>query len=106
MRIQNLYRARAKRFSTTAQGTQPNVADQGKAEGGRFFVRRYASAATTPRSQEFGAETVFWDPLLISDSNGRATIRFGIPAAGVYRLRVNGHLNGRLGSAEWKVSAQ
>jgi hypothetical protein len=44
-------------------------------------------------------ETVFWGPLLIADENGRAQVQFSLPdVEATYRVLVNGHLAGRLGS--------
>jgi hypothetical protein len=44
-------------------------------------------------------ETVVWEPLLLTDAQGRATIQFTLPnATTTYRVLVDGHASGRIGS--------
>ncbi|MCU0871867.1 MAG: hypothetical protein MUE50_05935, partial [Pirellulaceae bacterium] len=44
-------------------------------------------------------ETVCWEPLLLTDSQGRATLEFRLPStATTYRVLVDGHAQGRIGS--------
>jgi len=113
MKLQSFNRKPPARLSAlgVAKGTLPRVEDLREDlredTGGQFFVRRYAFVAPS-RTEELShsPETVYWDPLLITDADGRASIHFGLPAIGVYRLRVDAHLGGRLGSAEVKIHSQ
>lgn len=44
--------------------------------------------------------TVYWQPLLLTDAAGQATVRFSIPAAGPpLHIRVEADANGRAGFA-------
>ncbi|MEM1069379.1 MAG: alpha-2-macroglobulin family protein, partial [Planctomycetota bacterium] len=73
----------------------------------RFPVRQYAhqyQASTTDDRTDF-TETLYWQPLLITDSEGRATIRFDLSdSVSSFRVRVDGHsADGRIGSGLGKV---
>jgi hypothetical protein len=70
---------------------------------GPLVVREYAHARPelnddTPRT-DF-TETLVWQPVLVTPSNGRATIRFSLSdEVNAYRILVAGHsLDGRIGS--------
>jgi uncharacterized protein YfaS (alpha-2-macroglobulin family) len=42
---------------------------------------------------------VCWEPLLLTDAQGRATLQFRLPdTATTYRVLVDGHAQGRIGS--------
>ena len=75
-----------------------------------FLVRRYAH-------QQFGnresgkdkkaadySETLYWNPLLITDANGRAEIVFDLSdAVTTYRILVDGHQDGRITSSSSEI---
>lgn len=64
----------------------------------RQYARQSRSAmrAATDAAPQ---ETVCWEPLLLSDAQGQATIQFRVPeAAATYRVLVDGHAQGRIGS--------
>jgi hypothetical protein len=44
-------------------------------------------------------DTVCWEPLVLTDAQGRATLQFRLPdTATTYRMLVDGHAQGRIGS--------
>jgi hypothetical protein len=52
-------------------------------------------------------ETVCWEPLLLTDAQGQATIPFRLPdAAAAYRVLVDGHAQGRIGSHRGRIVVQ
>lgn len=68
----------------------------------RFPIRQYAHVR---RPSEDGTrndftETLYWNPAMVTDSNGTATIRFDLSdSLTLFRVRIDGHShNGRLGS--------
>ena len=76
----------------------------------RFPVRQYAHRHTRGEAdvrQDF-AETLYWQPLLMTDSEGRATIRFDLSdSVTTFRVRVNGHsTDGRIGSGGGDVTSR
>ncbi len=64
----------------------------------RQYAHRYTNTASDVRS-DF-TETLYWQPLLITDSTGKATIRFDLSdSVTTFRVSVDGHTNnGRIGS--------
>ncbi len=51
--------------------------------------------------------TLFWNPRLLTDANGQATIRFQMPPqGGRYRVVVDAHADGRMGKTETLISSQ
>ena len=100
---------RSERPDSAIRGRTASAATfpQATGESDEFIVRRYAfrTARGSGAARE-NFDTIFWDPLLITDQDGRATVRFDLPSVGVYHLRVDGHHNGRLGSAEAKIVSQ
>ncbi len=80
-----------------------------------FQVRQYAhhhqSSASGARA-DF-AETLYWNPLLITDANGKATIKFDLSdAVAKFRVLVDAHAQsaaqgeGRIGTGSGEVVAQ
>ena len=72
----------------------------------REYARRSlasaASDAPTPR-----VETLLWQPLLDTDVQGQAALEFKLPeAATTYRVLVDGHAAGRIGSYLGQVVVQ
>jgi hypothetical protein len=70
-----------------------------------LVVREYANARRTPNADDpaspLTAETVLWQPVLVTPADGRATLKFDLAddATG-YRVLVAGHtLDGRLGAS-------
>jgi len=50
------------------------------------------------------AENLLWQPLLLTDANGRASVEFTLPGVETtYRVLVDGHMDGRIGSGEGKI---
>ena len=77
---------------------------------GRSLYRQYASRGLTAvRADELSppAETVFWVPLLDADAQGQTTLQFKLPAAATtYRVLVDGHAAGRIGSYLGRIVVQ
>jgi len=77
---------------------------------GRPLYRQYASRGLTAiRADELSppAETVFWAPLLDADAQGQTTLQFKLPAAATtYRVLVDGHAAGRIGSYLGRIVVQ
>jgi len=49
-------------------------------------------------------DTLLWQPLLLTDANGRASVQFTLPGVITsYRVLVDGHMDGRIGSGEGKI---
>jgi hypothetical protein len=49
-------------------------------------------------------ETLFWDPFVLTDEQGRATIKLQLPPTDArYRLRIDAHAPGRLGFLEQPI---
>ncbi|TWT92394.1 MG2 domain-containing protein [Stieleria varia] len=73
----------------------------------RFPVREYAHQHQRPDPEvrsDF-AETLYWNPLLITDSRGKATIRFDVSdSVTLFRVNIDGHTtDGRIGSGDAEV---
>ena len=76
----------------------------------RFPVREYAHRYTNKKSnvrRDF-AETLCWQPLLITDADGKATVRFDLPdSITSFKVRIDGHTdNGKIGSGNASVISQ
>jgi hypothetical protein len=72
-----------------------------------FYYREYVqsgswSKQSGPRSEQ--SEILYWNPRLLTGADGRATVEFDLPAAAAtYRLRVDAHQDGRLGSRDQEI---
>jgi hypothetical protein len=76
------------------------------AELDRFTVRQYAHQhlAGPPGVRSDFAETLFWHPLLLAGADGRAGISFELSdSVGTFRVLVDAHADGRIGSGGCKV---
>lgn len=63
----------------------------------QYAVRGRAEIGADDRSTPM--ETVCWEPLLLTDAQGRTTLQFRLPdTATTYRVLVDGHSQGRIGS--------
>jgi len=72
----------------------------------RFTVRTYAHAHTPgpPGVRTDFAETLFWNPLLVADENGRATIHFDLSdSVTTFRLAADAHGDGRIGTGQGEI---
>ena len=72
----------------------------------RFTVRQYAHQHVQgpPDVRSDFTETVFWHPMLLADADGRAEVAFDLSdSTGIFRLRVDAHGNGRIGSGTAEV---
>jgi len=70
----------------------------------RFPVHRVPEIGASSPSEGLAPATVFWDPLVQVGKNGRARVRFRLPQrAGVFRLLVEAHGGGRIGSATVRI---
>jgi hypothetical protein len=76
----------------------------------RFPVRQYAHQHQTSNSElrEDFAETLYWQPMLITDSSGMATIRFDLSdSVTTFRVNIDGHaMDGRIGSGDAAVTSR
>ncbi|GAA5504831.1 MG2 domain-containing protein [Novipirellula caenicola] len=76
----------------------------------RFPVRQYAHRHVVgdPEVREDFAETLYWQPLLITDSEGRASIRFDLSdSVTTFRVNVDAHAtSGRIGSYGGAVTSR
>ena len=76
----------------------------------RFPIRQYAHrhGGTKANIRSDFAETLCWQPLLITDSTGKATIRFDLAdSITTFRVKVDGHTtNGRIGSGGGSVTSR
>jgi hypothetical protein len=69
------------------------------------LVRQYATWRSTQIEPD-RTETIYWNPLLLVDENGPVTIRFRLSdAETTYRLLINGHGDGRLGTYRDTITA-
>jgi hypothetical protein len=72
----------------------------------RFTVRQYAHQHLPgpPGVRSDFTETVFWHPMLLADADGRAEVAFDLSdSTGIFRLRVDAHGDGRIGSGTGEV---
>lgn len=72
----------------------------------REYARRSRAAAATD-SLAPHVETLLWEPLLETDAQGHAALQFNLPdAATTYRVLVDGHAAGRIGSCLGRIVVQ
>lgn len=76
----------------------------------RFPVRQYAHQHQSAREdiREDFSETLYWHPMLITDSQGRASIRFDLSdSVTTFRVSIDGHASGgRIGSGESEIRSR
>ena len=79
----------------------------GGAAAPQSMLREYAA----PRPDEIAdartmsEDTLYWEPLLFTDAQGRVTIRIRLPdAAATYRVLIDGHAQGRIGSHRDRIT--
>jgi len=69
----------------------------------RLMVRQYHRLTGKPSTWGYHAvhaENLYWAPLLMTDTAGQTSIQFTLPgAATTFRVLVDGHVDGRIGSA-------
>ena len=74
--------------------------------GNAVVAREYAHCYTPDKSSvrsDF-TETLYWNPLLIADADGRASLHFDLSdAVTAFRLTADAHGNGRLGSGRAEI---
>ncbi|NLF73385.1 MAG: hypothetical protein GX575_30475 [Candidatus Anammoximicrobium sp.] len=92
-----------------ARGAAPALADSLEPSQPQLY-REYARrslAAVSSDGRSPHAETLLWEPLLETDAQGRATLEFTLPdAATTYRVLVDGHAAGRIGSYLGRIIVQ
>lgn len=72
----------------------------------REYARRSRAAAAADGLSP-DTETVLWEPLLETDNQGQAALEFKLPkAATTYRVLVDGHAAGRIGSHLGRIVVQ
>lgn len=85
-----------------ARGLDPDSLGDQLLEELRFPIREYAHqhVSTNSRVREDFAETLYWQPLLFTDSQGKASIRFDLSdSVTTFRVMADAHTgNGRIGS--------
>jgi hypothetical protein len=97
--------------------TAPLVAPSPSADQSPPGAERKTAAAPSPaapgdvrrpaKKTAEAPETVLWQPLLIAGPDGRAVMHFELPdAEAMYRVRVDAHEDGRLGSTALDLPAQ
>jgi hypothetical protein len=72
----------------------------------RFTVREYAHKHVPgpPGVRTDFTETVFWHPMLVADADGRAEVAFDLSdSTGIFRVKVDAHGQGRIGSGDAEV---
>lgn len=76
----------------------------------RFPIRQYAHRHPSGDSEvrDDFAETLYWQPMLRTDSQGRATIRFDLSdSVTTFAVNVDGHsMDGRIGSGGGQVTSR
>ncbi len=76
----------------------------------RFPIRQYAHVHSAPDTglREDFAETLYWQPLIITDSDGRASMRFDLSdAVTTFRVGIDAHSeSGRIGSFSGKITSR
>jgi hypothetical protein len=77
------------------------------AELGRRSHRVYVNDFFLSARRSGAPSTLLWQPLVITDANGRATVSFQLPSANVtYLLRADAHGGGRIGSGKAMIDAR
>ncbi|MBN1394987.1 MAG: hypothetical protein JW959_08185 [Pirellulales bacterium] len=65
------------------------------------------SGAVSRPAEDEADKTVYWNPLLAADGDGRATMRFDLPETpGTCFITVEAHGNGRIGAAREKITVR
>ncbi|PHR88678.1 MAG: hypothetical protein COA78_36270 [Blastopirellula sp.] len=102
---------KADRFSSSIEDLTEMKSERWQANRKKIISREYAYSGTAlrdKRSEEFskkqGAskspETIYWHPFLETGKAGKATFSFLLPPEpGKYRISIDAHANGRLGSS-------
>jgi hypothetical protein len=78
-------------------------ADPASDDARKRSVRRFAYFSSDKRGGVAGdfPETVYWNPLLVTDEMGQATVEFDVPDTVTrFRILAEGHVDGRLGDSE------
>ncbi len=101
------------RLKSGAEGSVPFVPHSGEAaaaqpdDGAKIVVREYPRwpEAVRDSHESERAETLYWNPQLATDREGRAAARFTLPqAAGTLKVLVDAHAeDGRIGSASTEI---
>ncbi len=80
------------------RGELPKDIEKYRFKGGVYAYRREAGATAGRRDR---AETIYWNPFAIAAPDGRVQVHFDLPdRAAVYRLLIDAHGDGRLGSGQ------
>jgi hypothetical protein len=58
-----------------------------------------------PRRAAANSSTLYWNPLLVANDQGEARIRFAVPPGTRYRIVIDAHGSGRIGSLVHQESA-
>jgi len=73
----------------------------------RLVLRQYRYLLGKPSTWGFHvdhAENLYWQPLLLTDAAGQTSIQFTLPdVVTTFRVLVDGHADGRIGSADGQV---
>jgi len=84
------------------QGPAPDVRP-----GVAAALRGAAGKLPEPKVRANFAPTVFWRPVLVTGADGRANVTFTLPdSVTTFRVLVDAHADGRIGSARGKVVAR
>ena len=89
-----------------ARGIESDALAQQLLDELRFPVRQYAHQHQPNEDgvRDDYTETLCWQPFLMTDSDGRATVRFDLSdSVTTFRVQVDGHGNGRIGSGGGEV---
>lgn len=84
-----------------ARGLAPGDLGKGLLDELRFPIREYAHRHVSTRDdmREDFTETLYWQPLLITNSQGKASIQFELSdSVTTFRVMADAHSNGRIGS--------
>ncbi|MEO1619292.1 MAG: alpha-2-macroglobulin family protein, partial [Planctomycetota bacterium] len=91
-----------------AQGMRAEVLAQELLQGLRFPIRQYAhlhQSSKTPGTRVDFAETLYWNPIMVTDSSGTVAIEFELSdSITQFQIKVDGHTdNGRIGQGTSSV---
>ncbi|MGY8770971.1 MAG: hypothetical protein ACKVH8_21380, partial [Pirellulales bacterium] len=93
------------------EGMSGTKSEKVRANRKKIISRQYAYSGTTMKenrleeiskkqSEKKSPETIYWNPFLETGKQGKATLSFGLPPEpGKYRISIDAHSNGRLGSS-------
>ena len=83
------------------------TADQNRPLGRTLLVREFPRVLPERLGERLSEETLLWQPLLITDAEGKRTLTFTLPGeARTFRLRVDAHAEGRLGATTALIVVQ